>query len=469
MLRITLIGLIVFTILFAPCSYGDLPRGTEIRAFMNEVCIVSDEPYLLQLTENDQLERSLGIGSIVVSKLAQAMASRLVRATSSQLGPFKKSNDMYYVAARDFNLYHAALYDSPNYGLNEKLACATVVAAEFEPENVDCTHLYEPKVLPASDIDPDDFASRAVREDGSVENVLRRANICLRGPAHSVYEVRVDLSDDQTAYRLQSAGLWVNSLLGTDRDNATRGMIYTVEIAEPAAQEMRVLSSAWVDVGEVNAGHVMDEPPASSRSDWLRIPPMSPAVERAYQVDTSIHQDVYAEIKALERSIVRDGRQLEGMRNRLASADGSLTDSIEFEIEVLELRILRNETLLDARRAEYLDLPQLERNYMPVSIRFGVIESRNQKRAKSTLAAHQETNRARITAAPTMVERSSDMDDVAEAGLKQARVDYYDALVAYRESTYEDTPATADMERNLMDARDSFNTERAAVGIDPIQ
>ncbi len=63
MLRTALIGLAVFSILFAPCSYGELPRGTEIRAFMNELCIVSDEPYLLQLTENDQLERSLGIGS----------------------------------------------------------------------------------------------------------------------------------------------------------------------------------------------------------------------------------------------------------------------------------------------------------------------------------------------------------------------------------------------------------------------
>jgi hypothetical protein len=376
------------------------------------------------------MERSLSLSGLVVSKLGQALVGRLVRATSSQLGTFKKSKDMYYVAARDFNLYRAALYDSPNYELNENLACATVVAAEFEAEDVDCTHLYEPKVLPGADIEPDDFASQAVREDSSVENILRRANICLAGPAYSVYEVRVDLSDDRTAYRLQSAGLWVNSLLGTDRDNATRGMIYTMEMAEPAAQEMRILSSAWVDVGEVSAGQVMDEPPATSRSEWLRVPAMSPEVERAYQVDTSVHQDVYAEIKALERSIVRDGRQLDAMRERLASASNSMTDSIQFEIEVLEIRILRNETLLDARRAEYMDLPQFERNYMPVSIRFGVIESRNQKRARSTLGSYLENNRsliARDTTGALTVESSLDVDDVANSGLEQARTNFFDA------------------------------------------
>jgi hypothetical protein len=420
------------------------------------------------------MERSLSLSGLVVSKLGQALVGRLVRATSSQLGTFKKSKDMYYVAAKDFNLYHAALYESPNYELNENLACATVVAAEFEPSSVDCTHLYDPKVLPGADIEPDEFASRATRQDESIENVLRRANICLRGPAYSVYEVRFEKSDDLTAYRLQSAGLWVNSLLSTNSKSASRGVVYTMDINEPAADsDMRILSSAWVDIGEINAGYVMDEPPATSRSEWLRVPAMSPDVERAYQIDTSVHQDVFAEIKALERSIVRDRRQLEGMRERLATASDNIKAATQIEMEGIELRILRNESLLDARRAEYLDLPQFEKNYMPVSIRFGVIESRSPKRALSTLASYLESNSSRMAGGNATVERPFELEGLpetgAESGLQQTRADYFDALVAFRESTYDDTPENADIERDLTLARDSYNAERAAAGIAPIQ
>lgn len=480
MLRIPAIALAVFAVLFAPCAWSDLPRGSEIRAFMGESCVIADEPYLLQVGPHDQVERSISLSGLVVSKLGQALLKGFVRATSSQLGAFSRSKDMYYVAAKDFNLYRATLYDSPSAELNANLGCATVVAARFEPDNVDCTHLYDPKVLPGTDIAPDDFASRAVREDSSVENILRRANICVSGPAHSVYEVRFEKSDDLTAYRLQSAGLWINSLLSTTRKNAKRGVVYTMEIAEPAVDtQMRILSSAWVDIGEVQAGFEMDNPPSSSRSEWLRTPPMSSTAKSAYEVDTSVHQDVFAEIKALERSVVRDKRQLEGMRERMKTARESILAATRKEMDGLELRILRNESLLDARRAEYLDLPQLEKNYMPVSIRFGVIESRSQKRALSTLAAYLESNSSRIAgaagaaASKMAIERSLDTDTLPEptpeVRLDQARTDYFDALVAWRESTYDGSPGAADIERNLVLARDNFNAERTAVGIVPIQ
>ena len=443
---------------------------------MNESCIVSDEPYLLQLTQIHPVERSLSLAGLVVSKLGQTLMSGLVHATSSQLGAFSKSKDMYYVAAKDFNLYRTALYDSPKYELNQKLGCATIVAAEFESGNVDCTHLYVPKVLPATDIEPDEFAEHAVREDNSVENILRRANICLRGPANSVYEVRFEKSDDLTAYRLQSAGLWINTLLSTTRKNASRGIVYTMDIAEPAANsDMHVLSSAWVEIGEVKAGLATDSPPPTSRSEWLRIPEMSSTARDVYEVDTSVHQDVFAEIQALERSVTRDQRQLDGMRERMITASESIRDEIQEEMDRLELRILQNESLLDARQAEYQDLPQFEKNYMPVSIRFGVIESRSQKHALSTLASYLEHNSSRIAgaagamASKMTVERSVDIDALSNATLEKARSDYFDALVAFRESTYDGDVATADVERNLALARDNFNTERAAVGIAPIQ
>jgi hypothetical protein len=401
----------------------------------------------------------------------------LVNATSSQLGNMSKPRDMYYVAAKDFNLYHAALYDSPNYELNGKLACATVVAAAFEPENTDCTHLYEPNVLSSVTESSDDFATQATREDTSIENVLRRANICLRGPAHSIYEARFEKSDDRTAYRLESAGLWVNSLLSTKSKKARRGVVYTMEIAEPSMDsDMNVLSSAWINLGEVKAGYASDEPAFSSRSEWLRIPPMSSTVKNAYQIDTSVHQDVYGEIKALQRSITRKQRQLDSIQMRKANASDNIKDAIQDEMDGLELNILRSESLLDARRAEYQDLPLKEINYMPVTIRFGIIESRSEKRALGTLAALLEKNSSRIASATEEkigIERSADIADIpvsdAQEPLDQARTSYFDALVAYRESSYNDGPAMADVERSLTLARDNYNSERAAAGISPVQ
>ena len=476
MLRTSAVCLAVAAMLISPSSFGDLPRGVEIRAFINDSCIVSDEPFLFPSGEDDQFERSFSVAGFVVGKLAHTLVSGLVNATSSQLGNMSKPKDMYYVAAKDFNLYHAALYDSPKYELNGKLACATVVAGAFEPENTDCTHLYEPNVLSSVTDIADDYSSNATREDTSIENILRRANICLRGPAHSIYEARFEKSDDRTAYRLESAGLWVNTLLSTKNKKANRGLVYTMDIAEPAKDsDMNVLSSAWVNLGEVKAGYASAEPVYSSRSEWLRIPAMSSTVKNAYQVDTSVHQDVHGEIQALKRSITRNQRQLESIRMRKANASDNIKDAIQDEMDGLELRILRSESLLDARRAEYQDLPLKEINYMPVTIRFGIIESRNEKRALSTLAGLLEKNSARIASATEErigIERSADIADIpvsdAQEPLDQARTSYFDALVAYRESSYSDSPVTADIERSLTLARDSYNSERAAAGISPI-
>jgi hypothetical protein len=476
-LRTSAFCLAVAAILVSPSSYGDLPRGVEIRAYINDSCIVSDEPFLFPSAVDDQFERSFSVAGFVVGKLAHTLLSGFVNATSSQLGAMSKPRDMYYVAAKDFNLYHTALYESPRYDLNRMLSCATVVAAAFEVENVDCTHLYEPKVLSALADTSDDLASRATREDTSTENILRRANICLRGPAHSIYEARFEKSDDRTAYRLESAGLWVNSLLSTKSKKAARGIVYTMDIAEPSKDsDMHVLSSAWVNLGEVKAGYASDEPAFSSRSEWLRVPAMSATVWKAYQIDTSVHQDVYGEIQALQRSITRNQRQLDGMRLRMANASDNIKGAIQDEMDGLELRILRSESLLDARRAEYQDLPLKEINYMPVTIRFGIIESRSEKRAMGTLAAFLDKNSSRIvstTEDKMGIERSADIADIPGSGdqepLDHARTNYFDALVAYRESSYNDSHVTADVERSLALARDSYNSERSAAGITPIQ
>lgn len=476
-LRTSTFYLAAAAIMVSPCSYADLPGGTEIRAYLNESCIVSDEPYLLALDSDDQFVRSLSVGGVVVSKLGQTLLHGFVHATSAQLGAMSKSRDMRYVAAKDFNLYRATLSESPGFDLNDKLACATIVAADFEPDSVDCTQDYVPRVLSEVAIDTDEFASRATRDDESVENVLRRANVCIRGRAHSIFELRFEYSDDRTAFRLESAGLWVNALLSTQSTKASRGLVYTMDISEPTASSgMHVLSSAWVNMGEVRAGYASDSPVTRGRSEWLRIPPISEPAYKAYQKDTSVHQDVFGEIQALQRSVTRDKRQRDGMQRRLAAASENIRGSIQDEIDSLELRILRAESLLDARRAEYDDLPSSAFYYMPVTIRFGLIESRSEKRALGALAEYLERNSARIadTAANKMgLERSLNTDGTAipdnQQLLEQARTDYFDALVAFRQLPAGNSAVSQDAERNLAHAREAFNAARVTAGITPLE
>jgi hypothetical protein len=415
----------------------------------------------------------LSVAGVIVGELAHTLLSGSVNATVAQLGAMSKPRDMHYVAARDFNLYRATLSESPIYELNPKLGCATVVAAEFEAKNVECTQYYNPRVMPDMANHPDDIAPRAIREDDSVENILRRANICVHGQSHSVYEVRFEISDDRTAFRLESAGLWVNTLLSTKSKTDTRGIVYSMDIAEPTADSnMQVLSSAWVNFGELKAGYASEDPPVKSRSEWIRVPPMSGSAQKAYQIDTSVHQDVYAEVQALQRSVTRDKRQLDSMRQRLATASDSIKDAIQGEMDSLEIRVLRSASVLDARQAEYADLPLPERNYMPVSIRFGVIESRSEKRALGSLAAFLDENSSQIvdvTANKIGLERSASFEDAAnpenQQFLEQARIDYFDAVVAFRQSSDGSTADSDELEVSLTRARETYNAARAAAGI----
>lgn len=100
--------------------------------------------------------------------------------------------------------------------------------------------------------------------------------------------------------------------------------------------------------------------------------------------------------EALQRTVTGHKRQLDSMRQRLGSASDSVKSAIQNELDSLELRILRSESMLDARRAEYGDLPRNAKNYMPVTLRFGVIESRSDKRALGTLSKYLKSNNARI-------------------------------------------------------------------------
>jgi len=459
---------------FSTPSYAKLQAGTEIRAYLNESCIIADEPYYRLQPEDGQHDKAFALSGLIVGKFAHALLSGAFKLTAKGLGDASRQKDMYFVSAYDFDMYRASLDASPEYTLNGQLGCVTVVAAKFKSAGTDCTQSYQPKTVPAGVTETEDLEARVTREDNSVENILRRANVCIDGSARTVFESRIGLSDDETAFRLESAGLRINSLLGTNSKRAKRSVIYTIDISEPAQNSgPRALAIASVPVGTVQAGLEATEGDLAARSDWIRVPPMSATAYSAYQRDTAIHQDVFSNIKALERSLLRNKRLHQGLEQRLSGASEKVRSDVLQEMERLEYKILHTEALLDAREAEYQDLPRPDRFYMPVVIEVGIIESRSEKRAFSTLAAFLDKHSTTLASKATQgagFQRSLDPGDNADgdSALAAARAAYFDALVAVEESDAANGEKSAAALDELARAKDAYNRARLAAGIPEI-
>ena len=460
-----------------PAVAGKLPPGVEIRAFLNDTCIVSDEPYYLPPFEDEQIERSFDLPGIVIGKAAYALLNSIVKITASALENLSGQKDLHYVAAYDFDLYQVALDESPSYSLNDRLSCVTVVVAGFEPQGADCMHRYVPKQVQATNTADDDLDAKVVREDPSVENILRRANVCVDGESHSVYEGRLNFSEDGTAFKIESAGLWLNSLLSTNSRRADRSVIYMFDISEPGLDaKARTLLTASIPVGSIRAGTTIEDGNLVGESDWLQVPPMSRQSALAYERDTAIHQDVYAEIQSLERSVKHNSRLLEGLKSRLDDASENVRQTMQREMESLEYKVLHMESLLDARRAEYRDLPRQQRNYMPVTIGVGVIESRSEKRALATLASFLKEHRAKIAGAATdaigfersLDSQSSSGEPTKESILQLTRTSYFDARIAVEEAKVAGGENIAALEEQLSQAKGAYNEARENAGIPPI-
>ena len=445
-----------------------VPPGTEQRAYLNNSCIVSDEPYYLAVEDESQIARALSLSGLVVGKLVNAFVSGAVKVGAGGLDAISKHKDMHYLAANNVNLYNATLATSPGYVVNNQLACATVVVADFAEDNKSCVDEYVPRELPEDISVLDDFDERTKRDDETVENILRRANICVKNRARAVYEIRFSLSEDRTAYRLESAGIWVNGLLSTNSEKAKRSLIYTLDILQPASDTgSKVLSTAYINIGEVYPGLVSNGPENQRQSDWLQVPPMSRSAKSAYDRDTSVHSDVYAEIEALGRAVVRNRRMLDGINSRIETASENVQASLRSEADKVEFKMLQAESMLDAKKSEYADLPQAELHYMPVTIRLGIIESRSEKRALNALASVLKGNSSRIADSTTdRLGYSRSLEIPAMSPLDQSRTDYYDALVA-ASMTEDDNMASA--QQDLQAARETYNAARADAGIPAIE
>jgi hypothetical protein len=454
----------------------------DIHAYVNDSCIIADEPYLLPPPQpgdpaDQTTTRFLPLLGLVVGKLTEMLITHVINASSGQIKAGAKRKDTRYAMSKEMNLYRADFQPEPALRLNAKLGCMTIVAAKFKPESTNCSADYVPKLLTRETMKLPEAQWKSSRTDDSVENQLRRANICVDGKARAVYEARFEFSEDGTAYRLKNAGYHIDSLLTTQEKGATRSTFYTLEISQPSTTEQReTLSTAWVRLGTVSAGahgagSDSDSPP------WLKVPALTTEARRAYEQKTNVHQQVMGEIDALKRALTRNQRELAALDQRIAAASGDVAAGLGQERTRVAVQIQTQQAELEATNAEYQDLPHAPLEFMPVTIEVAVTETESEKSALLALAGVIDSNGGQLASAGAaasagLFSRSLDVTDHSAppdpaAELASTRARYFDALVAVK--TGSAAAAGEDAKRNLADARMKYNDARRALGLELIE
>lgn len=454
-----------------------------VRAYVDDACIIADEPYFLPVNKDaadPSTARFLPLIGLVVGKLAELFINHEIQASADRMKSGAARKDTRYAMIRQMNLYRADFQPAPSLGINAKLGCMTIVAANFKPEPADCSAEYLPKELARETKDLPQSEWKTSRTDDSIENQLRRANVCVIGKAKAVYEARFEFSKDGTAYRLKDAGYHVDSLLTTSEKGASRTTLYTLKISDPGATDQQeVLSSAWVNVGTVTAGsHATGS--KGDAAPWLRVPPLSTEARRVYDAKTKVHQEVMGEIEALNRALTRNRRILAGLDQRIAAADADTVDGLKQERARVAVQNQAQAAELDARNAEYQDLPRAALEFMPVTIEVAVTETESEKKARLALADIIGKNSDVLgsavgSAATGLISKSAAVADLAiepdaadsASELGRSRALYYDALVAAGSGASGN--AGADSQRTLALMKDKYNEARHLQGLEPIK
>ncbi|HEY1723931.1 MAG TPA: hypothetical protein VGF89_00800 [Steroidobacteraceae bacterium] len=452
----------------------------EIRAYVNDSCIVADEPYLMPPPDpnNPQDQTStkfFPLIGLVVGKLTEMLINHIMSGQTAHIKAKAQRKDTRYAMTEQMNLYRADFKPELTLHLNAKLGCMTVVAAKFEPAATGCASAYVPRQLTRETMKLPESQWRATRSDDSIENQLRRANICVDGKARAVYEARFEFSPDGTAYRLRSAGYQIQSLLTTQDKGATRTSFYTLEISQPgkSADDVQSLSTAWVRLGTVSAGAHSASGPTEDLP-WLNVPALSVEARRVYDDKTRAQQQVLGEADALRRAITRDQRVQASLDQRIAQTSADVAQGLQQERTKVAVRIQEQQAELDATNAEYQDLPQTPLELMPVTIVVAVTETESEHAGLQALASVIDGSSGELasavgTASGNLFSRSLQASDQpttphANADYEQTRDAYYDAVVAAKNAGA--SPYAAD---SLAAARNRYNDARRALGLEPIQ
>lgn len=456
--------------------------AVEVRAFVNDTCVIADEPYFVPVSADQDAAdapKFLPLLGIVIGKLAELFINHEIQASADRMKSGAARKDTHYAVRKQMNLYRVDFRPAPDLNINAKLGCMTVVAANFRPEPADCTADYVPKELARERIGLPQNEWRTSRVDDSIENQLRRANVCVVGKARAVYESRFEFSRDGTAYRLKDAGYRIESLLTTQQQGASRTTIYTLKISDPGASDQQeILSSAWVDIGSVTAGSHSSGGNGDAAT-WLRVPPMSVEARRSYEARTKVHQEVNGEVEALKRALTRNQRLIASLDQRIATAAPDVADGLKQERLRITVQTQSQAAELEARNAEYQDLPRVPMEFMPVTIEVAVTETESEKKARLALADIIGKNSNAVAsavggAATSLLSKSVDAADVKiESGaadaaddLDRARDLYFDALVDAQ--TRAPGPARDEARRELVAARERYNKARLSSGLELI-
>jgi len=457
--------------------------GVVVRAFVNDTCIIADEPFYMPVTppkdgDSEARAKFLPLIGLVVGKLAELYINSKIKNSANHYKAGVARKDTRYAVSSEMNLYRADFDPAPSLALNAALGCMTIVAGTFKPESTDCTQAYVPKTLSPDSVGKPEEEWKTSRTDDSIANQLRRANICIEGSAKAVYEARFEFSKDGTAYRLKDAGYRIDSLLTTDAKGVSRNTLYTLKISKPSATDQpEVLSSAWVNIGSVSAG-ATSRGKGGDAAPWLKVPPLTTEARRNFDEKTKIPQEVSGEIEALQRALTRNQRMLAGMDQRIAAATPDLVDGLKQERTRIAVQGQSQAAELDARKAEYHDLQLGTLEFMPVTIEVAVTETESEKAAQVALADIIGDNSDLVAgyvgnATTTLLSKSVSSSDLkidtdgAEADdYERVRAQYFDALVAAKSS--QGTAAAPAAQRSLMEAKHKYNVARVSLGLEQI-
>jgi len=459
-------------------SSANAAQDVEVHAFVNDTCIIADEPFYVPQSPGSENAKFLPIIAAIVGQLASVFIHHEADVAAGKMKAQAARKDTRYAMVRQMNLYRADLLPAPVVRLNANLGCMTIVAGSLEPESTDCKAAYVPKTVTPETLKLSQDQWRTSRTDESVENQLRRANVCVKGKVRAVYEARFEFSADGTAYRLKDAGYQIESLLTTPQKRASRAVIYTLKISDPSSTDQEeVLSVAWVNIGTVSAG-ARSSGAAGNVAPWLRVPPLTPEARRSYEERTKVQQEVAGEIDALKRALKRNQRMLAGMDQRIAASSGDVAEGLKQERTRITVQYQTQSAELDARIAEYQDLPHEPLELMPVTIEVAVTESESEKKSQLALAdligSHSDIVTSAVGTATTgLLSRAVNLADesppsapaVPASELERARTRYFDAL-----TDAETAPGGANVQqkRELAAAKDGYNAVRRSLGLDEI-
>jgi hypothetical protein len=477
-LAATLAALLSVVLIQSVSETANAAQDVEVHAFVNDSCIIADEPFYVPAGSAGENPKFLPLIAAIVGQLASLFIHHEADVAAGRIKAQAARKDTRYAMVRQMNLYRADLLPAPVLRLNANLGCMTIVAGSLEPESTDCKAAYLPRTVTPETLKLPQDQWRTSRTDDSVENQLRRANVCVKGKVRAVYEARFEFSADGTAYRLKDGGYHIESLLTTQQKRASRAVIYTLKISDPSSTDQEeVLSVAWVNIGTVSAGAHSSGATGDS-APWLRVPPLTAEARRSYEERTKIHQEVTGEIEALKRALKRDQRMLASLDERIAASSSDVAEGLKQERTRIAVQYQTQSAELDARTAEYQDLPHEPLELMPVTVEVAVTESESEKKSQLALAdligSHSDIVTSAVGSATTgVLSRAVNLADEGPpsgaaspaSNLERARARYFDALT---EAETAPGGASEEQKRELAAAKDEYNAARRSLGLDQI-